>query len=300
MDVSVTIVSWNRAALLAQCLRSVFATPRTVDYEVIVVDNGSRDDSVSMVREHFPEVRLIANAENSGYGRAQNQAIAVAQGRYVLMLNNDATVRPDTLPTLVRLMDEHPAVGACSCPDRDQTALGTATSGAFRAFPSLRRTMMENAWAVVRPPRTWDLRWLAAPVHRWMGEELPAAGMLEVAWIVGALLVVRRDVLSKIGGFDERFFLFDEDVDLCRRIRAAGWSIGFTTSTSFSHLGGASSALRDDLERLRGESRARYFRKYEGRWITALFRVQHFVLQSFLLTWRRRIERRGTRVGPPA
>jgi GT2 family glycosyltransferase len=292
MDVSVTIVNWNRAALLAQCLRSVLATPRTIDYEVIVVDNGSRDDSASIVRERFPEVRLIANSGNPGYGRAQNQALAGAQGRYVLMLNNDATVEPDTLPTLVRLMDAHPAVGACGCPDRDQVALGTASSGAFRRFPSLRRTVMENVWALMRPPRTWDLRWLAAPVHRWMGEELPRMAVLEVAWIVGALLLVRREVTSQIGGFDERFFLFDEDIDLCRRIRAAGWAIAFTTTASFSHLGGASSALRDDLERVRGESRALYFRKHEGRSITALFRIQHFVLRTCLLTWRRRLEQR--------
>jgi GT2 family glycosyltransferase len=96
MDVSVTIVNWNRAALLEQCLRSVFATSRTIDYEVIVVDNASEDDSVRMVRTSFPEVRLIVNATNVGFGSAQNRAMATARGRYVLMLNNDATVEPGT------------------------------------------------------------------------------------------------------------------------------------------------------------------------------------------------------------
>ena len=96
MDVSVTIVNWNRAALLAQCLRSVFATPRTVEYEVIVVDNASDDDSVDMVRASFPDVRLIVNETNRGFASAQNQAMGAALGRYVLMLNNDATVEPDT------------------------------------------------------------------------------------------------------------------------------------------------------------------------------------------------------------
>jgi GT2 family glycosyltransferase len=291
MDVSVTIVNWNRAALLVDCLRSVFATPRTVAYEVIVVDNGSTDESVAMVRERFPDVRIIANGENSGFGRAQNQAIAVARGRYVLMLNNDATIEPETMPALVRLMDDRPGAGACSCPDRAQDALGTATSGAFRAFPSLGRTVVENVWAVVRPPRTWDIRWLTAPVHRWIGDALPASGVVEVAWLVGALLVVRRDLVTQIGGFDEGFFLFDEDADLCRRIRASGWSILFTTATAFSHRGGASSALRDDLEKVRGESRAHYFRKHAGRWTTAAFRVQHFVLRRCLLSWRRQLRR---------
>lgn len=300
MDVSVTIVSWNRAALLEQCLASVFATPRTIDYEVIVVDNASYDESVEMVRASFPGVRLIVNATNLGFGSAQNQAMAAARGRYVLMLNNDATVGPETLPTLVRLMDEHPDVGACGCPDGRQLSLGGATSGAFRSFPSLGRTVMENFWAVVRPPRSWDIGWLARPFHRWMGEELREVDLLEVAWVVAALLVVRREVIDEVGGFDEQFFLFDEDVDLCRRIRAAGWDVAFTTKTSFSHQGGASSALRSDIERVRGESRALYFRKHAGRGAAALSRIQHFALRSCLLAWRHRLERLARGLDPAA
>jgi GT2 family glycosyltransferase len=290
MDVSVTIVNWNRAALLEQCLRSVFATSRTIDYEVIVVDNASEDDSVRMVCTSFPEVRLIVNATNVGFGRAQNRAMATARGRYLLMLNNDATVEPGTIPALVRLMDDHLDVGACGCPDSHQVSLGGATAGAFRKYPSLGRTVMENFWAVVHPPRTWDIGWLARPLHRWMGEELTDVDVLGVAWIVAALLIVRREVIAALGGFDERFFLFDEDADLCRRIHAAGWVVAFTTKTSFSHQGGASSALRSDIEKVRGESRAHYFRKHEGRLTEALFRVQHFVLRSCLLYWRRRLE----------
>jgi GT2 family glycosyltransferase len=290
MDVSVTIVNWNRAKLLEECLRSIFATPPSVQYEVIVIDNASDDDSVPMVCARYPQVWLICNSRNLGFGSAQNQAMAVARGRYVLLLNNDATVQPDTIPTLVRFMDQHPQVGSCSCPEYRQAALGTAQSGAFRRFPSLGRTLMENLWAVFRPPRKWDLRWLATPVHRWMGEELTEVDALEVAWVVGALLFVRKEVMEQVGGFDERFFLFDEDIDLCRRIWAGGWTVAFTTTTSFAHQGGASSALRSDIERIRGESRAWYFRKYYGRMMTVLFRVQHYTLRICLLSWRRRLE----------
>jgi GT2 family glycosyltransferase len=290
MDVSITIVNWNRAALLERCLGSVFATARTIGYEVIVVDNASHDDSVRMVRTSFPDVRLIVNPTNDGFGSAQNQAMAAARGRYILMLNNDAMVEPGTLPALVGVMDEHPELGACGCPDRRQSSLGGATSGAFRTFPSLGRTVMENLWAVVHPPRTWDIGWLARPLHRWMGEELTDVDVVNVAWVVAALLVVRREVIVQLGGFDERFFLFDEDADLCRRIRDAGWVVGFTTRTSFSHQGGASSALRSDIARVRGQSRALYFRKHEGRLTAALSRVQHFVLIRCLLSWRRRLE----------
>jgi GT2 family glycosyltransferase len=290
MDVSVTIVNWNQASLLEKCLRSIFATSRTVQYEVIVVDNASDDDSIAMVRACYPQAKLICNARNVGFGRAQNQALAVARGRYVLLLNNDATVRPDTIPTLVQFMDRHPRVGSCSCPDYRQAALGTAYSGAFRRFPSLARTLAENLWAVFHPPRSWDLRWFTLPVHRWLGETLTEVETLEVAWVVGALMLVRKETLDQVGGFDERFFLFDEDIDLCRRIWAAGWTVAFTTATSFTHQGGASSALREDIERIRGESRAWYFRKYSGRLTTLLFHVQHYVLRTCLLSWRRRFE----------
>jgi GT2 family glycosyltransferase len=187
-------------------------------------------------------------------------------------------------------MDEHPDVGCCSCPVSGQTALGTAKSGAFSRYPSLGRTLAENLWAVFRPPRSWDIRWLSTRVHRWMGEELPQSGVLDVAWVVGALLLVRRQVMEQTGGFDERFFLFDEDIDLCRRMRGLGWRVAFTTLALFDHQGGASSALRDDIERIRGHSRAWYFRKYHGRTASALFRLQHYLLCIHLLTWRRRIE----------
>jgi GT2 family glycosyltransferase len=289
MDVSVTIVGWNRSDLLASCLRSVFATPRSVDYEVIVVDNASQDDSVAMVRAAFPQATLLASARNLGFARAQNQAIGVARGRYVLMLNPDATIRPDTIPTLLRLMARHPTVGALGCAEDRQRGLGTATSGAFLDYPSLARTSGENLWAALRPPRTVDLRWLLDPVRRWMGEELREVDVLEVAWCVGALLFVRREALAQVGGFDEQFFLFDEDLDLCRRMREAGWRIAFTTETRFSHVGGASSALRDDIGRIPGQSRRWYFQKHHGRVAAALFHLQHVILHQGLLAWRRRL-----------
>jgi N-acetylglucosaminyl-diphospho-decaprenol L-rhamnosyltransferase len=291
MDVSISIVNWNRADVLEECLRAVFATPRTLAYEVIVVDNASDDASVAMVEKSYPQVRLIVNSKNVGFGRAHNQALAVAHGRYLLLLNNDAIVWPDTIPLLVRFLNTHPEVGACSCPDYRQTALGTRQAGAFRRFPSLHRTLLWNLWAVVRPPRRWDVRWVAAPVHHWMGEDLVPQEAREVAWVVGALLLVRKEVMEQVRGFDEQFFLFEEDSDFCRRIWAAGWKVVFTGVTSFLHKGGASSALRSDIESIRGDSGAKYFRKHHGRGAAALFRLQHFVLRTCLLSWRRGLER---------
>lgn len=286
MDVSVSIANWNRAELLKECLRSVLSTRPTLQYEVVVVDNASSDDSVAMVRGHFPQVQLIVNAENVGFGRAHNQAMARAQGRYVLLLNNDAAVWPDTIPTLGRFMEGHPEAGACSCPDARQTFLSTSASGAFRQFPSLPRTLLENLWSVFRPPLKWEDAWPLKYIQRWIATALSEVRELEVAWAMGALLLIRKDVLEKIGGFDEQFFLFAEDADLCRRIWAAGWKVFFTTSTSYTHWGGASSGLRSDIEKIRGESGAKYFRKHHGRLAAAMFRAQHEVLRRGLLQWR--------------
>lgn len=187
-------------------------------------------------------------------------------------------------------MDCHPQVGICGCPDSRQTVLGTPQVGAFRRFPSLSRVILRNLWLLFRPPQQWNLRWLTTPVDLWMGKKLPKEEAVEVAWLVGALLLVRKEVLEQVQGFDEQFFLFAEDTDLCRRIRDAGWTVAFTPATSFLHQGGASRVLRSDIPRLRHDSNIRYFRKHHGRVAAVLFRAQHFVLRTCLLSWRLRLE----------
>lgn len=288
MDVSITIVNWNAAGSLAASLRSVYATPPELQYEVVVVDNGS-EETVDGVVAQFPEATWIRNQSNVGFGRAQNQAVATARGRYVVLLNNDAMVEPDTIPTLVSFMDRNPGVACCGCPDRRQFALAGAYAGAFRRYPSLLGTTAENLWALLRPPRTWDLDWLTRPLLRWTGQSIPDTECVDVAWVVGALLCVRKEVFERIGGFDEGFFLFDEDIDLCRRVQVDGWKVGFLTTTRFVHEGGVSSSGRADIEKIRGASRALYFRKYHGRVTALLFRLQHAVLRQGLFSLRRRL-----------
>ena len=283
MDVSVTIANWNRAELLERCLQSIYATPQSIDFEIIVVDNASGDHSVAMVRERFPHVRLIINAQNHGYGRANNQAMAVAGGRYIVVLNNDAAVFPETIPALVKFMDLHPRAGLCGCPTDDE--IGDLP---YHCFPTVARRTLYNLWLVFfRPPFGWGNGWFAEPLKRYLlGEVLDASSEQEAAWMGGALLFLRKKMIEEIGGFDEQFYFYGEAIDLCRRARAAGWTIMFTRSTSYAHQGGASSELRTDTDRLLLESGANYFRKYQGRLAAGIFRAQHYLLQMCLLRWR--------------
>jgi GT2 family glycosyltransferase len=298
VDVSVSIVNWNRADLLEACLRSVVATSSSVAYEAIVVDNGSTDDSVTMVRTQFPQVRLIINRENRGFGRAHNQAISVSRGRYILLLNNDATVGSDTIPTLVDFMDQNPGAGICTCQCYRTTPSREPVHTAFPRFPSLSRAVLWNLWVLLRPPLGRDNCRFIAPIKRCLEEGLPPTIVGSAAWVVGALLMLRRDMLRTVGMFDERFFLFFEEIDLCRRALAGGWSVLFTPSTSYLHKGGGSSQLRADLQRLIGASGATYFRKHHGPLAAALFSAQHYALRRCLLPWRSRLGRVACRLLP--
>lgn len=280
VDVSVVVVNWNRAELLERCLRSVWSTRPTITYEVIVVDNASSDRSVQMVKERFPQVRLIVNEQNRGFGPGHNQGLAAAAGRYLLALNNDAAVEPETIVTLVGLMDRYPKAGISSCPGHPQHPSSTElTARAFREFPSVSGALWLNLWELCRPLLGRERR-----------PEAPILGdAIEVAWVTGALLLVRREMIERLGYFDERFFLFFEDADLCRRARAAGWTILFTTATRYVHQQGASRELRNDSQKLFGESGTRYFQKHHGPLAAAAFRVQHDLLRRGLLPWRVKI-----------
>ena len=276
VDVTVSVVNWNRRELLARCLASVQAS-EGVSLETIVVDNASSDGSAGMVRQRFPAARLVANAANVGFGRAHNQAVGLARGRYVLVLNNDAAVEPGTVRTLVEFMDAQPDVGIAGCPGyRD--GLGEVPTGqGFADQPSLRDVTLWNLWVAFRPPARWARR---APEFVRARVVDAGAGETDVAWITGALLVLRRAMLARIGAFDERFFMYGEDWDLCRRARADGWRVVVTGRTRYRHEGGASGALRRDIEAVRRRGCAQYFRKHHGTLAGVLYHAQHAVLRE--------------------
>jgi N-acetylglucosaminyl-diphospho-decaprenol L-rhamnosyltransferase len=252
IDLSIIIVNWNTCNLLVKCLDSIFETVRASAYEIIVVDNSSTDDSVEMVHTRFPSVRLIANQQNVGFTQANNQALAASCGRYVLLLNSDTEVQPGALNAMVRFMDGHPAAGAAGAhllnPD-----------GSFQAshtdFPTLWREFLILSSLG---------RALLCPSYPSYGPEVEK-GPQRADYIEGACLLVRRKAVEQVGGLDEGFFMYAEEVDWCYRMKQAGWEVWYLPKVRIIHHGGGSSRQRKTrMEAELYRSRIRFFRKHYG------------------------------------
>ena len=261
LDLSIVIVNWNTRDLLAHCLASIYDTASGLDFETIVVDNGSSDDSMTMVREQFPRTHIIANSDNVGFARANNQAIALCQGRYVLLLNSDTQVLPGSLDGIVRFMDDHPAAGAAGVrllnPD-----------GSFQASHSPFPTLWQECLML-----TGLGRLLVCSTYPSFGPELEK-GPQKVDYVEGACLLVRREVIEQVGGLDECIFMYAEEVDWCYRFVQAGWEVWYLPQVTIVHVGGQSSKQRQGrMEAELYRSRIYFFRKHCGRFQAWFLRV---------------------------
>jgi GT2 family glycosyltransferase len=284
MDVSIVIVSWNVRDLLRRCVMSVASQQSTVNSEkanlatgdwrltteVIIVDNASTDGSVAMLRESFPDARVIANAQNRGFTRANNQGFALARGRYLFALNPDTGLTPGALEAMLAFMDAHPRVGMVGpqllYPD------GSIQSSR-RRFPTLATAFFESTKLQQWFPRN---RLLA----RYYVQDTRDDEIQSVDWIVGAAMFIRREVYEQIGGFDEDFFMYSEELDWCYRAKKAGWDVVYFPRAQIIHHEGKSSeqvlAARDIYFH---SSKIRFFRKHHGALPALLLRA--FLLLMF-------------------
>ena len=226
-DVSVIVASHNTCAYLDRCLCLLGES-----HEVIVVDALSSDGSRELVRDRFPHVRLVELDENPGYGGALNRGIALASGTCLLLMNADAWPEEGAVERLVSFAGSEPRAGVVGPrlvnPDR-------TLQPSVRGFPTLWRLTTEYLF----------LRWLAPRsrvLNAFYGAGFDHRSQRDAEFLVGAVLLVRREALDEIEGFDERFFMFNEEVDLCYRARAAGWNVVFWPGAEFVHVGGASTA----------------------------------------------------------
>jgi len=259
MKLSIIIVSWNTRDLLADCLDSVYENPPNGRFEIIIVDNASSDGSADMVRQRFPQARLIAKEENVGFAKGNNEAIPFCSGEYVLLLNPDTVVKPDALAALTHFMDTHPEAGAAG--SRLLNPDGSLQTSCYPA-PKLTREL----WRLfhldaVRPYGEYRM-------HKWSTD-----AAREVDVIKGASLIFRREVLEKVGFLDGAYFMYSEEVDLCLRVQRADWRLYWVPQSQVVHYEGQSTKqIATDMFLQLYLGKLMYFRKHYGRFSGILYK----------------------------
>ncbi|MHC4430285.1 MAG: glycosyltransferase family 2 protein [Planctomycetota bacterium] len=261
MDISIIIVSWNTKEVLRDCLRSVFGQAGGVDCEVIVVDNASTDGSVEMLKNDFGNVILMENAENRGFAAANNQAMAVAKGRYVLLLNSDTIVLEDCLADIVSFADANPqtAVVGCRVLNADRTLQPTCFM-----FPSVLNMVLSSTYLYKLFPRS---RFFGREQMLWWD----ASDVREVDVVRGCFMLVRREAIDQVGVMDEQFFMYGEETDWCYRFKKNGWKVTFAPVGQIIHLGGASSRQDESRMRLQLSASILLFLRKHTTWIQYAF-----------------------------
>jgi GT2 family glycosyltransferase len=268
MKLSVVVINWNDLTVIKDCLTSIYRETTAIPFEVILSDNGSIDGSVDCVREYFPDVRIVENGANIGFARANNAGIRVARGEYVLILNPDTIIHDRALEKLVEYADSSPDGGAFGC--RVLNPDGSFQNPA-RPLPTVRGLFIAAL----------NLRWLGRLIDAWESDlyyQWAGRTTRPVGFQSGCCIMVRRGLLERLHGFDERFFYHFEETDLCCRIWKAGCKVLFYPGAEITHLGGQSVGrfpIRFALETYR--SRYRYFYKHFGakglmqaKWISLL------------------------------
>ena len=226
MKLSILIVNYNSGALTHSCLESLFKHELPTSTEVIVIDNASSDDSVGFLRSDWPEITVIANAHNRGLAAAVNQGLAEAKGEYVLLLNPDIIVFPGAVASLVTFMDSHPRAGIAG--GQLLSPNGKLQHSAFRFYrPS---TILYR--------RTWLGRTKRgqAEIDRFLMKDFDHQSVRPVEWLMGSCYLLRTAAVAEVGGMDELFFLYFEDVDWCRRFWEKGWQVVYVPQARFSHF----------------------------------------------------------------
>ena len=285
MDVSVIIVSYNVSAFLEKCLLSVLRSVGDLDVEVIVVDNNSVDNSAEMVRDHFPEVQLIANSDNKGFAKANNQGIEEASGDYILILNPDTVVTEDTLSTCVRFMREHEDAGAVGVKMVDGT--GTFLPESKRGLPSPMSSLFKMTGVNSLFPKSNYF-------NSYYQGGLDPEETNQVPVLTGAFFFARGELLKKIGGFDEDYFMYGEDIDLSYRVLKEGYNNYYLPETSIIHYKGESTK-RSSLEYVKTFYRAmlifvsKHYTGFQGQvlkqflWLGIVVRAALSGVRRFLL-----------------
>ena len=273
MDLSIIIVNFNTKKILGECLESIIKTTKKIKYEIIVVDNDSKDGSLVLLKKLAQKhpVRIIVNKKNAGFGIANNQGAKIAKGKYILFINSDILVKKNVLGEMVLWSEDNPKVGVSTCAlkNSDNSLQGT---GGY--FPDLFKVFawmffLENIPLVDRIIKPFHPMHPQSTIYKGEGFFKKAH---QRDWVTGAFLLTRKDIFDKAGGFDVDYFMYTEEVDLCWRIKKDGWQVWFLPKWSIIHLGGASSTFEYPIiSEFNGLKL--FYSKNKPAWQTSLLRI---------------------------
>lgn len=259
-DLSVAIVSWNTRNLLDNCLQSIYDTTKGIDFEVIVVDNASSDGTPEMVRDKYPQVSLVANRENAGFAKANNQAYQMSSSRFFMLLNPDTIVHSG-LQGAVEFLDQNLEAGVVGC--KSLNTDGSVQISWNKHYPGLFYELL--------PQRLKDhLRTRCA--------ESDADKIFEAAWVGGVCLTARREAIKQVGLLDESYYIYTEETDWCRRFSKSGWSVMHAPCVTLTHYGGQSTGqMRPQMRVELAKSKVRFMKKFrpniEARFYVAILEL---------------------------
>lgn len=256
IDVSIVIVSWNTRDVTRACLRSLYESAGPVNFEVILVDNDSRDGTTDMVAQEFPHVRLIRNQRNAGFAAANNQGMNMAKGRYILLLNSDTIVLDGAIAKSVMFADANPQAGLVGC--RTLCSNGDLQYNCY-LFPSLLNLALSLT-------KLQMLFWYKPFFGRYRLGWWDYNSVRQVDGIAGCFMLARREAITKVGPMSEEYFMYSEDIDWCWRFGKSGWKVLYTPDPVIIHLGGCSaSQAATEMHLMERRSLLMFLEKKSGR-----------------------------------
>ncbi len=274
MDLSIVIVSWNVSEKLRENLLALYKSQGNFSFEIIVADNNSHDDTVAMVKKEFPQVKLVVNDQNFGFGKANNQGIKIAQGNFILLLNPDMQVKSDTLLIMLDWMKDNPSASVASCKLINEQ--GKIIKHVCR-FP----TLFDQLAIVLKLPHFFP-----RILKNYIRENFDYSKLSIVDSVRGGFMMIRKETIEKVGTFDEQYFLWFEEVDLCLMIKKAGGEVWYTPVTECVDAVGQSFQQVDTMTKQKyfRDSMLKYFSKWHPLW-------QYWVLwcawwMGLFETWR--------------
>jgi N-acetylglucosaminyl-diphospho-decaprenol L-rhamnosyltransferase len=261
-SISIILVNYNGSKFLYECMYSIENFVNSSEGEIIIIDNFSTDDSAKIIRDNFPQFKLICSKNNLGFSKANNLAVKHSQGDHLLFLNTDTILTENTPKILSEYLKQNRDVGAIG-------SRITFEDGSYQLSSGKLPNLAIELWDKIK--YALDRRWhqLFSGIYN-----RQYSTVREVGWLTGACLMIRRDVFEQLGGFDENFFMYFEDKDLCKRVRDAGFKVIYNPDTSLIHLlGGSSHGVKKSVNTYYRDSQLYYYQKHLGQVQTEILKL---------------------------